>query len=345
MQLVVSSPYSPQKLTDAVDLHCLAQITFGLDAPPEKTQEVGQHIRSQLLVNTMPHYFEVWSSEQHVRHLDEDGMRLGCTDDLLFGVIEVSELDDASGYVCSLEQAAQHAYRQLFHTLEKYQYPYLWRAWNYVPDITLITNGVERYQQFNAGRQMGFSLAERSVTGNVPAACALGVKAGPLSVAFLAGRRATVAIENPRQISAYNYPAQYGLRSPTFSRGSLAYLHQQELLFISGTASIVGHETLHIGDVRGQTLETLRNLQAVIDQANLHSKGQSPYSLQELNMRVYVRHERDAALIKNLIDQRLGSSAKAIYIHADICRKNLDVEIECVAWQSLNLESDDLSKL
>lgn len=345
MQLVVSSPYSLPRLGDASYLNCLAQITFGLDSSPKNVPEVRQHIRAQLLASTTPHYSETWSSEQLVRILGETGIRLSCTDDLLFGVIDVPETDQAQGSANTLEQVSQRAYSQLFDALEKYKYPYLWRAWNYVPNITGVENGVERYQQFNAGRQMGFSLAERGVTGNVPAACALGVKAGPLSVAFLAGRRPTAAIENPRQISAYNYPAQYGLRSPTFSRASLAYLHQQELLFISGTASIVGHETLHVGDVHGQTLETLRNLQAVIDQANLRSKGQCPYSLQELNMRVYVRHERDAALIKDLMHQHLGSFVKAIYIHADICRENLDIEIEGVAWQSLSIEPDDLSKL
>ena len=154
-------------------------------------------------------------------------------------------------------------------------------------------------------------------------------------MAFLAGRSPTVAIENPRQVSAYHYPAQYGLRSPTFSRASLATLPQQELLLISGTASIVGHETLHQGDVRNQVFETLRNVQALLDQANLRSQADSGYHLHDLNLRVYVRHEKDAALIQALVEESIGSGLQAIYLNADICRKELDVEIEGIAWKTI----------
>jgi chorismate lyase / 3-hydroxybenzoate synthase len=339
LQLVVSSVAAQSKTDNPAvstqDDLCLAHVTFGLQPSLYSAQSVRQHVHAKLLVNTAQDHTELWLSALPIGTLQIPGMRCNYTDDLFFGVIEIPESSDVNARLPSLERAAQSAYKQLFEVLEKYDYPYLWRAWNYIPDITGVVNGLERYQQFNAGRQQGFSGAARSVTGNVPAACALGVHAGPLSVAFLAGRNPTIPIENPRQISAYNYPKQYGLRSPTFSRASLARLHQQELLFISGTASIVGHQTLHTGDVQSQTLETLQNLQAVLDQANSRSLGQSPYRLQDLNLRVYVRHEKDAELIQSLVEQHMGARTQAVYINADICRKDLDVEIEGIAWQAI----------
>lgn len=338
-QLIVSS-LAAQSAADhgsglAKNYPSLAHVTFGLHRSHSQTQCVRQHVYAKLLGAATQDHLELWLSKLEVGALQTTGMRCNYNDDLLFGVIEIPEPTYSADALRPLEVAAKSAYKQLFEVLEKYNYPYLWRAWNYLPDITDVTDGVERYQQFNAGRQQGFADAARSVTGNVPAACALGVHAGPLSVAFLAGRSPTVPIENPRQVSAYHYPAQYGLHSPTFSRASLATLPQQELLLVSGTASIVGHETLHQGDVRNQTFETLRNLQALLDQANLRSQADSGYRLQDLNLRVYIRHQKDAALIQNLVEEHISSGLQAIYLNADICRKELDVEIEGIAWKTI----------
>jgi enamine deaminase RidA (YjgF/YER057c/UK114 family) len=111
---------------------------------------------------------------------------------------------------------------------------------------------------------------------------------GALSIAFMAGKAPAVPLENPRQVSAYNYPADYGPRSPTFSRGALGYLPGQEILFISGTASIVGHQTVHPGDVAGQCRECIANIAAVLGEANRQRRS-APFALDELVYRVYVR--------------------------------------------------------
>ncbi len=44
-------------------------------------------------------------------------------------------------------------------------------------------------------------------------------------------------------------------------------------LFISGTASIVGHRSLHIGDTAAQTRETLTNIEALLGEANRLAGG------------------------------------------------------------------------
>jgi chorismate lyase/3-hydroxybenzoate synthase len=184
------------------------------------------------------------------------------------------------------------------------------------------------------GRQQAFIDAGQAALEGAPAACALGIRQGALCIRFLAGRAAAVPVENPRQVSAYRYPDTYGPRSPTFSRAALAALGGGDIaLFISGTASIIGHETVHLGDVRAQTHETLRNLAAVIGAAN--GRTSAVFDVSRLEAVVYVRHVADAPLVREVLDEVLGPQAHtvrhAVYLEADICRQDLLVEIEAHA--------------
>ena len=175
-----------------------------------------------------------------------------------------------------LQAACEEAYAGIFRLLEAQGLPHLWRVWNYMADINGSSHGLERYRHFNVGRQDAFLAALRRVRGQVPAACALGLAAGPLSIAFLAGACPVRPIENPRQVSAYDYPEDYGPRSPTFSRGALVCLKDETLLFISGTASIVGHRSLHPGDVVAQCRESVANVAAVLAEPVIGAGGVYP---------------------------------------------------------------------
>lgn len=319
--------------------HALGRITCGANNAGFATTTLAmatQHIYAKQLHPDQGMYEEYWFSQQPTRCGHGAQLNYHYSEDVFFGVIEIHEPEHLVDGVHPLNHAACAAYLKLFDTLDTYDFKYLWRAWNYMPSITGTSHGQERYQQFNAGRQRGFALSNRSVTGNVPAACALGVSGGPLSVAFLAGRSPTLPIENPRQVSAYHYPARYGSQSPTFSRASLAQVQQQELLFLSGTASIVGHQTVHVGDVKNQTIETLANVQAIIDQANLRKQGPQAFGPQDLQLRVYVRHAQDCDAVRAIVNAHWGCAVQAVYLQADICRSDLDVEIEGIAWHTMS---------
>ncbi|WP_390343730.1 Rid family hydrolase [Variovorax boronicumulans] len=245
----------------------------------------------------------------------------------LLGAIDLDEAAEGQ----SLTELAQRAYRDLFRTLDQADTPHLQRIWNYLPRINADGGGLERYRQFNLGRQEAFFEAGRAAFEGAPAACALGIRQGALSIRFLAGRAAPLPVENPRQVSAYRYPETYGPRSPTFSRAALADIGDgQVALFISGTASIVGHETVHHGDVREQARETLRNLEAVI--ASAHAQTTARFSLDALDCVVYVRHPSDTEAVREVIEAALGAQSPmarhAVYLEADICRSDLLVEIE-----------------
>lgn len=271
---------------------------------------------------------EIWLSNIDALAGRRGAINYRYDDATLFGVIELREADFVyAGHATSLQQATESAYQQIFALLHELNFSYPYRFWNYMADINGISHELERYQQFNIGRQNAFIAHGRQTTGQLPAACALGVAEGSLQIAFIAGRSPSLAIENPRQISAYEYPEQYGPSSPTFARASLLNFNQCKLLLISGTASIVGHQTLHVGDVIAQTHETLNNLKAIVSEAN-RLLNQDKFDLATSFYRVYLRHAADLPLVRNEMQRVFGNHVQALFLQAEICRQNLLLEIE-----------------
>jgi chorismate lyase / 3-hydroxybenzoate synthase len=279
--------------------------------------------------------YEVWRTQQAVESGTHGRVRYARTADMLFGCIAVKESEPPSsiavGERTPLYDATEEAYREILGTLDALGYSHLVRVWNYVPEINRDTHGTERYRQFNSARQAALLGCGRPVTGNVSAACALGAAAGSaLVVYFLSSHTAPTFIENPRQISAYNYPAQYGARSPVFSRAAVFHEPDGMTLFISGTASIVGHQTIHAGDPAAQTRETLTNIEALLEEAN-RVTGSEEFTLDALACKVYIRHPADLVVIQAELRAALGPTARTVYLQADICRRDLAVEIEATA--------------
>lgn len=247
----------------------------------------------------------------------------------LYGALDLDENGQ------DLEALARRAYGDVFATLDQTGFAHLQRIWNYLPHINADAAGTERYRRFNAGRQQAFLDARRPAFEGAPAACALGTREGPFCVRFLAGRQAALPIENPRQVSAYHYPRDYGARSPTFSRAALVEAGADQVaLLISGTSSIVGHASVHAGDVQAQTRETLNNLRAVVAAAN--ARGGARFDLATLEATVYVRHAEQAPAVRATLEAEVGAATPfaqhALYLEADICRSDLLVEIEAHAF-------------
>ena len=293
------------------------------------------------------HVCEVWRHGAAAESGDCGRVRFRRSADLLFGCIAVPEGNPAAidaatsahtttrGAPSPLHEAATELYGQICATLDAEGYPYLVRVWNYVPDINRDSHGTERYRQFNRARQHALQASGRPLTGRVPAASALGAAAGsPLVAYFLAARSAPTFVENPRQLSAYHYPRRYGTHSPVFSRATLMRQTGSLTLFISGTASIVGHRSLHIGDAAAQTRETLTNIEALLAEANRAARG-AHFTLGSLACKVYVRRPADLAVIQAELSSVFGNGGRAIYLKADICRQDLLVEIEATAISPL----------
>lgn len=284
---------------------------------------------------------ELWSATGNASHGERDDVQYGHNGDILFGAIQLAESAFAASAAATgktpLQQAAEAAYAAIFRATAGLGFAHILRFWNYMADINGESHGIERYRQFNMGRQDGFLHSRRAVTGSaVPAASAVGFDEGPLTVYFLASRSvASTAIENPRQISAYQYPSEYGPRSPTFSRASVAHLQTGDVLFLSGTASIVGHRTLHAGDVIAQVRETVANIAAMVAEAN-RVASRTQFTLPELCCKVYVRHAKDVGAIHDELRRTLGDTARLLFLKADICRRDLLMEIEASAGHPLD---------
>ena len=144
------------------------------------------------------------------------------------------------------------------------------------------------------------------------------------------GNDVSLADFHGKKVIAYFYPAAYGPKSPTFSRAVLAHPPGQEILFISGTASILGHQTVHAGDVAAQTEESLNNILAVLAEANRQAHS-TPFQARELCYRAYVRHAADQPRVARVLAAVVGAVVGAVdicYVEADVCRSDLLVEIE-----------------
>jgi chorismate lyase / 3-hydroxybenzoate synthase len=323
------TPWAPER--DAALEAGLGGLLYGAEPGTTHRAVIGS-VPAPLLGAAAPQ-LDAWRGHGvPVRGENPQGARWQHDEDWLFGAIDVPE------HPIGLEAAAAFAYAGVFDALRRSGKTQLLRVWNYLPRINADHEqgaAMERYKLFNAGRQQAFlDAGERAFEGS-PAACAIGLADGPLRVRFLAGRGAVHHVENPRQVSAYHYPQRYGPRAPTFSRAALAEAGEGRVgLFISGTASIVGHESVHHGDVRAQVRETVANLQAVLDNAT--SKCSARWSLRDVHGVVYVRHVHDHEAVVDELARAapdLGRDAgELVFLHADICRRELDVEIEGHAW-------------
>jgi chorismate lyase / 3-hydroxybenzoate synthase len=260
-------------------------------------------------------------------------------EELMFGSLTIEEraMENQGGETgrvhsvgdsLALLRATEIAYQEIFAVLQETRHRHLLRIWNYLPEINREADGDERYRHFNSARQLAFRNSGRATVGTVPAACALGSAAGnPISIYFLAARQPPKMIENPRQTSAYHYPPKFGRHSPIFSRACVLSESAGTNLFVSGTSSIVGHETLHRGNVAAQTAETMANITALLDECN-RAVGSARYSLDGLKFKVYVRQPADLDSIKRTLEGFLRPSTSVVYLHADVCREDLLVEIE-----------------
>lgn len=265
-------------------------------------------------------FFEVIGGSSPVIQLQEADI-VGAHDDaVLFACLALTQEHSLEADTCA-------AYRRLFDFIERAGFPHLLRAWNYIPHINLDEEGLERYRRFSVGRHDAFVAQGRSLGEHVPAACALGTRGDRVLIYFLAARTPGTPIENPRQISAYDYPEQYGPRSPTFSRAMLATQAGSSTLFISGTASIVGHQTVHCGDLSAQADETIVNLKSVMAEAS-RAQPAAAVAQTRLMFKAYLRNLDDAPLIKNKLAHEFGTDIEVVCLEADICRTDLLLEIE-----------------
>lgn len=239
-------------------------------------------------------------------------VRYAHDENYLFACIELDEREHGG-----IMPTTERAYAAMRRFQQQSGFPHLLRMWNYMDAINQGAGDLERYRQFCVGRGRGLG----DVSPPHPSATAIGRQQPDhvLQVFWLAGNVPGQSLENPRQVSAYRYPRIHGPVSPTFARALVA---PDRTLLISGTASIVGHVSQHHDDPIAQLEETVRNLGSFTP---LVSRGVSSKDL----LKVYVR---DPALAPRVAErlQQLYPDSETMFLAADICRRELLLEIEAV---------------
>ena len=230
-----------------------------------------------------------------------------------------------------LEQAAHRLYLDLLRATEG---RHLARIWNYVPAINEPgPAGLENYRSFCQGRSLAF---EEQLGADfkflVPAASAVGCKSTDLTIAFAASKTTPRHVENPRQVPAYDYPREYGPRSPSFARATIVPQDDRATVFISGTAAIRGHVTVAPDGVAEQLDCTLENLGEISRACglgpSLDRDGRSTR-----HFKVYLRHAADQPLVASMLEKKFFTNTDRIsYLQAEICRAPLLVEIEATLF-------------
>jgi len=263
---------------------------------------------------------EVWNSSTPVFACDHQELSGTSDGNILFGSLVLQQHDGDT-----LQALAKKAYTRIFEFIDHHHCPHLLRVWHYFPQINEHDDsGLERYRGFNIGRHEAFVEYGRNIgEESVPAASALGSHGGSLTIYFLASKQPGRAVDNPRQVSAYNYPQAFGPRSPIFVRAMSAAVGTQRCFFISGTASIVGYETMHQGDVEKQTTETLLNIRTLLQQETDFDAGQG-----NMLLKIYLRNMHDLGIVRRKVTEEFGSLCNAVYLHSNICRSDLLLEIE-----------------
>jgi chorismate lyase/3-hydroxybenzoate synthase len=266
---------------------------------------------------------EVWQSRLPVTNGECDGVTFAHNGEVLFGMFSSTEDD--------LEVASRGAYDAMVSVSRNAGYPFFLRVWNHVRDLNCGDGETERYKRFSAGRHESLTAAGFTKF-DFPAACAVGMRAGNLAIHFLAARERGRNVENPRQVSAYDYPLQYGRRSPSFARATIA---ADGSVFISGTASVVGHETRHAGDADAQARETIANLARIATECGR--------AIEEAQLvKIYVRRASDAPRIIETFRKAIAN-ASLIVLESDICRADLLLEAEATILDGKSSVSVDVT--
>jgi enamine deaminase RidA (YjgF/YER057c/UK114 family) len=221
------------------------------------------------------------------------------------------------------------------------------RTWFYLGGITEPEAGVQRYQELNRARtdfyrDIRFHCSSPTTgpsQGIYPASTGIGMAGRGLVASCMAleTRRDDVfllPLENPQQTPAYAYDSSYSSQSPKFSRAVALALGDYVTTWVSGTASIVNADSRHPGDPEKQTEQTIDNIERLIGAENftLHGLKGAGASLCDLaKIRVYLKQPEDLAKCRAVCERRFGA-VPAIYAVAGICRPELLVEIEGVAF-------------
>jgi enamine deaminase RidA (YjgF/YER057c/UK114 family) len=219
------------------------------------------------------------------------------------------------------------------------------RQWNYVGNICnciLLKNCInQNYQIFNDVRSKYYNTDDWK--NGYPASTGIGISLNRIITDFIAlkpkSKTKIIPLRNPRQADAHNYStgvlkgiAHAGFdeaTTPKFERGKIVLSDSGAEIYVSGTAAIIGQDSLNTDDVETQTEVTIENILELVSVENLLAHG-ADISGKEPHfdyLRVYMKNIEDYKKVR-LICEKYFPGVTISYLQADVCRFELLVEIE-----------------
>ncbi|MEV5576838.1 FkbO/Hyg5 family chorismatase [Spirillospora sp. NPDC052269] len=303
--------------------HVLGVVNFAAGHADPCTDEGYPSVTVQVAERPEEGFAEVWATERPVTAGRSGAISYAHDGEFLFAACRIPDLPD---YV----EATETAYEAALGLAYGLGYRRLFRVWHYISRLNEPNaSGLEVYREFCVGRAR--ALERHGLTHDMPAATVVGAHGGGIVLYFLACRSARrVNIDNPRQVPPYHYPGRYGPRSPNFARATHLSPDSGEQLYLSGTAGILGHRTMHVGDVEAQCRLALENMAFLIGSRNLsvHGLGLGATLGDLRNVKVYVRHRADIERVQRICREALSPAADIAFVNVDICRSDLLVELE-----------------
>ena len=251
------------------------------------------------------------------------------------------------------ESLANAAFEKAVRILsaEKMTFDHVVRQWNYVGNILHKEkrNGTlqQHYQVFNEVRNNYYS--RHRTYDSFPAATGIGMNVEGMSIDICAvkssGHLNISSLNSPVQADPYSYSQKVLVGStknhktaPQFERAKILMNETSSIIFISGTASIVGQKTIGINDVAEQTRITIGNIESLVSEKNLfgHSLIATEDGLRKeyRYIRVYVKYAHDIPVVRDICTKHFGD-VPANFVQSDICRDDLLVEIEAELFFNL----------
>ena len=219
------------------------------------------------------------------------------------------------------------------------------RQWNYIERIVAVESGDQHYQSFNDVRSEHY--CNESWGGGYPAATGIGTQFGgviidlDVVIAKCGGVRIR-KIDNDLQVAAHEYSKGLLIgdlsikTTPKFERAKSIATQDENRVYISGTAAIVGENSLEGVCFEEQIKATMLNIENLICERTFVLSDIRTPSPMKINMfRVYLKFERDVAEAVEYMSSNYGDVAVS-YLLGDVCRDELLVEIEGVAYEDKN---------
>ena len=222
------------------------------------------------------------------------------------------------------------------------------RQWNYIGHITGIEHNSQNYQEFNNERARFYSATGWS--NGYPAATGISMDIRAVIVSAIAVKyhdnNSVFPLNNSLQQAAHLYSESVlgesaQKETPKFERAKLVIGGKSASCFISGTAAILGEKSLNKHDVENQTLRTIELIRHLISAENLKENGiDFSGKLKIVHLRVYVKLATDFDKVRRVLETE-WPGVPAFYVCAGVCREELLVEIEGIAF---NIGDEETSR-